>query len=119
MNNSHSFAGTIFAAIVAILVTLGITGSAYKGCVNASEREGAYTERVQVRARGWISENPSLAVNPQTLVCTPRSFGYRWPDDFHSCDGLSSVLVPGRGAIPMHLLCNIQGCVLHPTANGN
>lgn len=111
-------AKSYISAIVLLFLTLGL-GFAYQGCVGASDREAQYTLRVNRNAKTWIIQNRSLDLNSDTLVCEPRTFGSRWPDDFHVCSVMSNVQVPGRGSIPLHLLCNIQGCILNPHHNTN
>jgi len=109
---------TVIVLIVAIFVSL-VTGASYNGCVNASNREGAYTIRVQAKAQQWASQNSVFAVNNLSIVCTPRDFGNRWPSDYHRCSAISNIQIPGRGIVPLHLLCNIQGCTINPISNQN
>lgn len=113
---NRTFGGV--SLFVILLVIAGFTSS-YKSCVSASEQEGRYSQQVQTKAQQWANQNTVLAVNPMTIVCTPRSFGNRWPDDYHYCTAISNVQIPGRGLVPLHLLCNIQGCTINPIENNN
>ena len=83
----------------------------YNGCSNAANKEQTYTYSLQRVAKNWVRGNPQLSLNEDTVVCTPRSFGNRWPTDFHRCHALSKVINPMIGAQTITFACNQQGCV--------
>lgn len=97
--------------VLGIILTVMFSGFGFQACNSAANTELTFTYSIQRNGKLWARNNPQLSLNEETVVCTPRSFGNRWPTDYHQCHALSKVINPMIGAQTITFLCNQQGCM--------
>lgn len=95
-----------WSSLLGILVIIALSAVAWNGCMGAATGEIQYNNQIQPVARRWVEASPQMQLIPSSVMCIPRAFNSRMPEDMTHCCALTTGNYRGP------LLCNMQGCTI-------
>lgn len=105
---NHAFHGFVLGCcFMLVVVSMTITMATGCGCGDGEER--THTILVLRKTREWCSNNQQpLNLNPNTVVCDPRSFGSRNLGTPNAC----RAYLNGESRTVVRLSCTEFGCTM-------